>query len=287
MGFRMAALKGARWLLWTFMGLIMVRGIASFVLPAPKAPAEAAAPPPAAAVAPDREPPAAFAALFAREYLTWSAGKESDRAARLQGLIAQGLDSQAGWSAGEKPLNQVAEATWPFAVRSPGEHQWLVTVAARVTTATAGGPQPRTVYLAVPVWGEAGSYVVYDYPTYVAGPAAPGARDSSPAGEQVLDSDGQIRTLLTGFFRAYAAGGAADVTYFLEPGATAGGLGGAQVFKAIADIAVRRSGQETWAGVLVTMADPLTGTSANQRYTLELVQRDGRWYIKQIVQKGA
>lgn len=285
MGFAVAAKRGASWLLWIVLGWILLRGIVSIVAP------PSAAPAPTVTQAVDepeaKEAPAALAALFAREYLTWQVGKESERAQRLQGLLARHLDPQAGWSGGAAPRSQTAEATWPFATASAGTERWLVTVAARVTTETAAGPAPRLLYLAVPVAGGADGFVVYDYPTFVPAPAL--ARDVAPAlpGQPVTDEGQQVHALLTGFFKAYASGGPLEVNYFLEPGLKVRGLDGNMAFVQVDELALSRDGTDTWVAAVVQMHDPVSGTSARQRYTLQVAERDGRWYIKQIVQKGA
>lgn len=285
MGFRVAALRGARWILWILLAWVFIRGIFSILLPPPRAEAPAAAP--AAPAADHSEAPGALGALFAREYLTWKAGQEAQRAERLRGLLAPHLDGQAGWSAGGTLADQTAEGTWPFHVRQMADGKWLVTVAARVTTHTAAGPAPRLLYLAVPVAAGPGGYQVYDFPTFVPAPAAAGTAVAPDlAGQDVSDEGGQVRALLTGFFKAYAAGGSADVTYFLEPGSKAGGLQGALEFKAVDELTLRVVEGQTWASAVVSMVDPLSGAAARQRYTLQVVQRDGRWYVKQLMQKG-
>jgi hypothetical protein len=258
----------------------MVRGIASFFVPPPQAaPAVQAAPAP-----PAYDPaPGAFASLFAREYLTWQAGHESERAGRLQGLLAAGLDSQAGWVAGPTTPNQTVEETWPFAVERQSDTHWLVTVGARVSAEPSTGPVVRTLYLAIPVQGSTErGFAVSDYPAAVPPPETAKAEDALP-GDDFTDADGQIHVLLTGFFKAYAAGGPADVAYFLEPGVQVRGLQGAFTFSELVDLKLRRNGQESWASVLVSMHDPVTSIDTRQRFTLQLTQKDGRWYIKQIL----
>lgn len=285
MGVRLAALKGARWLLWLVLVWILVRGIASIILPPPEAAPPAPAP---AAVKPaDLESPGAFAALFAREYLTVQTGKESERAARLQPLLVRSLDSQAGLAAGTaRTADQVAESTWPFRVEQQSETRYLVTVAARVTTATEKGPATRNLYLAVPVLRGPEGYAVYDYPGVVPGPAPAALNEPLLAGEEFSDPTGEINTLLVNFFKAYASGGQAEVGYYLEPGLKLRGLEGAAQFTDLQGVSLRKQGSETWAAALVGLADPVSGYQMRQRYTVQLVQRDGRWYIKQILQKG-
>lgn len=288
MGFRVGVLKGARWFLWLMIAWILVRGVSSFFVSPRMAPVPVAdAAPPAQAPA-DREAPAAFAALFAREYLTFAPGQESDRAARLQPLLLAGrLDRQAGWSASSAGAVQTVLGTWPYRVTALSDTTWQVTVAARINTQAGESKTDRFIYLSVPVVSGPGGYAVYDYPTVVPAPAASAAGEPAEKGTVIPDPNGQIRTLLTGFLKAYAAGGAADVTYFLEPGANLAGLAGAQIFGAITELTVRKDGDAVWADAVVAMEDPISKASTRQRYTVEVIERDGRWYVKQILQKGA
>jgi len=102
----------------------------------------------------------------------------------------------------------------------------------------------------------------------------------------VEDAGGRVKALLTGFFRAYAAGGEGDVAYFLVPDLSLRGLEGALEFVEVRELSLRRLGDETWAYALVRFQDPVTGAHLDQRYTLRVVERDGRWYIAEMVQKG-
>jgi hypothetical protein len=288
MGFRVGVLKGARWFLWLMIAWILVRGVSSFFVsprmgPDPVADAAAPAPPPA-----DTGAPAAFAALFAHEYLTFTPGQEAERAARLEPLLLAGsVDRQAGWSASSASAVQTVLGTWPYRVTTIAEDRWQVTVAARIHTVDGTAVTQRFIYLSVPVMGGPDGYAVHDYPTVVPAPAASSVPKPAETGTVMADPGGQIRTLLTGFLKAYTAGGAADVTYFLEPGAKVQGLAGAQVFGAITEQTVRKVGDAVWAEALVSLEDPVTKVSTRQRYTIEVIERDGRWYVKQILQKGA
>lgn len=284
---RIVVLRAVRLLLWLFLAVILVRGAASFLLP-PDAPVTQAAPaPPPAEPPPETDAPVAAATLFAREYLTWEFGKESDRAARLEPLWARRYDPQAGWEPAEKAASQTAAAAWPSAVKQLDPTHWLVTVAVSVVSRADSGPQYRVLYLTVPVLQEKGGCVVYDYPTLVPAPERAAGGEAWPPGDSMTDPDGQVMGLLTGFFRAYAAGDGRDLTYYLEPDLSVRGMGGTMLFRGIADLTLRRAGKEVWALALVRMEDPVTGTVIRQRYTLQVVERNGRWYIGQILQKGA
>jgi hypothetical protein len=294
MGFRVSALKGARWFLWLMVIWILVRGVASFLVPPREAPAAVVKDDPAAMAAAaataiaEREAPGAFAALFAREYLTVTPGAESQRSARLAPMILAGRFSPSvSLPTGTDFVGQTVGGTWPYRVENVGESTWLVTVAAKVTTQMAQSAAERFIYVAVPVLSGPSGYVVYDYPTVVPAPVSAGMQAPAAPGDVITDPNGQIRNLVAGFMKAYAAGSASDVTYFVEPGSAVQGLAGSQVYVEIAELTVRKNGSDVWADALVSMQDPISKIVTRQRYTLQVVERESRWYVKQILQKGA
>jgi hypothetical protein len=288
MGFRGVALKGARWVVWLFLAWVCLRGVVSIVLPPPVR--ETVSPP--AKMEPaepeEREGPMAFAVLFAREYLTWAGGEKAvqDRAERLKPFLASQVDGQAGWAPGEKPAAQTVTAALPYRLERVANDRWLVTVAATVTV-QGETPVSRSVWLAVPVAGGKGQFVVYDLPTRLAPPKPAVLTGPALAGAEIADEGGQVRTLLNGFFRAYVAGNDGDMSYFLVPGLKVNSLHGSLVYKEVTELSLRRSGTETLAAAVVTMEDPVGGALLRSRYTLKVEQRDGRWYIKEIIEKGA
>lgn len=270
-------LRALRWLVWAFLLLVFVRGLASIAFPPAAAPA--AAPPAAAPGEPDGL--RAIPLLFATEYLTWRPGDPEERAQRLQPYLARYLDRQAGWAPGSGGTGQEVTGAWVHSVQPQSPSRWLVTVAARVT----GAPAPRTLFLAVPVGRSGDGWVVYDYPTLLPAPAPGEWTEPLYYGQEFAD-DGRVRSLLTGFFRAYTSGGEAEAAYYLVPGARLPGFSGQMALEDLGRLTLVRNGQETFALAEVLLRDPATGARYTSRYTLELVEREKRWYIKGILQKG-
>lgn len=313
MSFRGVALKGARWFVWVLLAWICLRGVVSIVAPPPAASPAA----PEAKVEPsapvEREEPMAFAALFAREYLAWAPGDVAvrARAERLQPFLAPQLDRQAGWAPGAEPVTQSVVEALPYRLQEREKGRWLVTVAATVAVerpaaAEAGpsgeptqgaadqgasprlqAPVTRTLWLAVPVAGGDGRFVIYDLPTQLPQPAPAAFDQPLLPGETATDEGGQIRALLDGFFRAYVAGKQGDAAYFLLPGLSVASLDGSLQYREVTELNLRRDGEKTLAAAVVTMEDPVGGALLRSRYTLTLAQRDGRWYIQEIIEKGA
>lgn len=295
MAWKGAGMRALRWALWLLLAWVFVRGIVSLV----PAPPPAAAQPAEATAREKREPDGlrAFPALFARHYLTWQPGNPDERADRLRPYLASRLDRHAGWS-GKEGTGQTVLETFVYAAKEVSETRWLVTVAARtspyqdVTEPDRSGALVKvrkplaesTVYLAVPVARSAqGGWVVYDYPSLVAQPSGGPFDEPLYYGTEITDHDDRAKALLTDFFKAYLAGG--HVTYLLVPGAQVQTVKQPWTFQSITRLTLL-GGTETWALAEVAALDPVTGSRFTFRYTTELVERDGRWYVRQILQRG-
>ncbi len=299
MAWKGAGLKVLRWFVWLLVAWVLLRGVVSFLPEGPQPAQPATAAPEEAKPAPEPAGLRSLAPMFAKEYLTFKAGGDLDRSTRLQPFLASGLDSQAGWTAGKAGFGQEVEGVWIHSVKQQSTTRWIVTVAARVapyqdtTEPDATGTQRpvhktfpvTTAYLAVPLAAtENGGWVVAEYPALVTPPAkgAPVA-ESAPA-QEISDKDDRVRTLATGFFRAYLSG-SGDVSYFLAPDVKLPALQGSWSFDGVSRVTLY-GGQEPSATVDVQVTDPVTGARFTYRYTLKLIERDSRWYIKDLLQKG-
>ncbi|MDB4895766.1 MAG: conjugal transfer protein [Firmicutes bacterium] len=288
-----------RWTLWIVLGWVFVRGILSFL---PQTPARAAEP--GVDAKPAVEPAGLRAApeMFAREYLTWTAGGADERAARLQPFLARSLDRQAGWAPGADDAGQQVEQTWVYAVRPASPTRWLVTVAARVvpfqnnvtvtkdkdgkeTRKTEAKALPaRTVFLAVPVSKAGSGWVVYDYPSLLPAPEAAAFAEPAYYGQETSDAGGRAQSLLTDFFKAYLSGG--DVTYYLTPETKLNPIKAGWSFQQVSGLKLVKTNDGTWAMAEVAVQDPASGARYTYRYTVKLAERDGRWYVADMLQKG-
>jgi hypothetical protein len=292
-------LKALRWVIWILMAFLLVRGIVSLL---PRSPAAAAQPAePSVQAIPEPNGLRAFPAMFAREYFTFHVGKgEEDRAERLRPYLARSLDRQAGWKGSAEPISQRAEDSWFYSVKQLSPTRWLVTVAVKVVrqqervehgvdgqyrTVREDLPD-ATLLLAVPVATSAdGGLVVYQLPALVPGPAAAEFTEPRAFGQPTTDKDDRVRSLVTGFFRAYFDP-AGDVTYYLAPGAEVHALRNRWTYEQLAGVELLTTDDGPWALAEVQVSDPVTSARYTLTYTLDLVEREGRWYIEDLVQKG-
>ena len=142
----------------------------------------------------------AFAADFARAYLTLLAGDPEASATAVRAFVAPELASSVVPEYGEDAPRRAVGSVSVARVAVLDDSHALVTVAAAAT----GG----TRYLAVPVARDArGGLVVSDLPSLAAPPARASVPASSmeslPAGER-----GPIEDVVSRFLRAYLAGDA-------------------------------------------------------------------------------
>ena len=168
-----------RAVLWLLVLVLLLRGLASVMEPREPA-AVVSASKPAVAAWPD-DGVRAFAADFARAYLTYSPQDPEASADAVRAFVAPELASSVVPEYGEDAPRRAVGSVSVARVQRIDDSRALVTVAAAAT----GG----TRYLAVPVARDAhGGLVVSDLPSLAAPPAlgvgAAAATESLPAGER-------------------------------------------------------------------------------------------------------
>jgi Conjugative transposon protein TcpC len=235
----------------------------------------AIAPPPPAAVAAVHEPDAAdpaaeaYATLFARRYLTWSASEPQASMRTLEPFAGSGMEQDVGLvlpASGEQRVEwaEVAQAREP----APGEH--VYTVAAQ--TDTAG-----LLYLSVPVLRTAqGELALAGYPAFVGAPAAAPARTPQRLREV---SDPGLATVVARALRNYVGASASELASDLA--------GGARVSLPGMALSLQSLQQLDWAprgsAVLATVqARDARGVDYTLAYELDVVRVQGRWEISAV-----
>lgn len=294
MGWKSAGRTVLRWAIWLFAALIFLRGVGSFFRSSlPIAELQT----PAAATAAEPAGLRAFPAMFAREYLTWRPGQPEERAARLQPYLAKGLDSQAGWTPGRGGTGQNAAGAWVYSLKPIAENRWQSLVAVMVepyaevsefdgagAQRTVRNPQAgATIYLQVPVAPTAaGGWAVSDYPSLVPAPPTGGEVQAVLAGDEVKDQGDRVKVLMSGFFKAYLGGGA-DLAYFVMPGASLPRAQTPWTLDSVSRVTLLKNGSNYTALTDVTAIDPATGARFTNRYTVSVVEKDGRWLVKELL----
>lgn len=232
---------------------------------APPRPIEVAPSSSAAAIDPAAQ---AYAALFARRYLTWNAREPARDARELEPFVGTQLDAAAGFV---PPPEGSQEVEWVEVVQSreteAGSH--VYTVAAQ----TSAG----LLYLTVGVTRtSAGALALTGYPALVGAPAA-GPPVAPPRLRAVEDA--ALQTVVRRGLGNYLAGATTDLAADLAPGAA--------VSSPPIPLQLISIGSESWApgggSVLVTVhASDGRGARYVLTYELDVTLSHGRWELSAI-----
>ena len=268
-----------RALLWMLVLVLLLRGLASVLEPRQSTPV-AQAPRSALASWPDDDA-RAFAADFARAYLSYSPSDADAYARELQSFAAPELANSIAPEFGEEAQRQSVGSVTVAHTTVVDDRHALVTVAAAVT-----GETVATRYLTVPVAHDGrGGLIVSDLPSF----AAPPARASIDAATVEPLAPGEraaIEDVLARFFDAYLAGEARELEYLVPAGKRIGALGQRHELLDVMSVslAALATGRVREVVATVRARDAATGVTYGLRYRLRLVRED-RWLVA-AVNKG-
>jgi hypothetical protein len=257
--------EAPRYLLCT-LALAGVAASIRFTLAPPRAEVVASDARAAAPVDPAAE---AYAALFARRYLTWDAAEPQASLRALEPFLGPGIEADAGL---ELPPSGEQRVEWVEVVQArepaPGEH--VYTVAAQ--TDGAG-----LLYLTVPVTRTAlGALALAGYPAFVGAPAAGPAQ---PPGHLREVDDPALATVVQRVLRNYLAASAGELEADLASG-TSVSLPGLP-------LSLQSLQHLYWApgsgAVLATVqAQDQRGVQYVLAYELDVVEQQGRWEVSAV-----
>ena len=272
-----SALRGlGRAVLWGTVLLLLARGAGDVLASGsgePSPPVSA----PAGPTFPDDDA-RAFAADFARAYLTYSPRHPDYHALAVRRFLSGELDDSAALELPERGPTQTVDQVTVARAQALARDRALITVAATVSSRTV-----TTRYLTVPVARDAtGGLVVYDYPSFSAPPTR--GNVEQPQSERLDGRDQrEIEDVLRRFLAAYFAGRSDDLAYFLPAGVSLGALG--ERYELLELLSVAQVGEEQGSrrNVLATVRarDTETGAVYVLRYRVGLERRD-RWYVASI-----
>ncbi len=225
------------------------------------------------AVAPSDPAAQAYAVLFARRYLTWSAGQPLRGERELEPFVGSRLDPAAGFVA---PTEGGQRVEWAevVQVREPETGIHIYTIAAQVET------QPQAqglLYLTVGVKRTStGALALTGYPALVGAPAsgpAIAARSLRPLEDHDLET--VVRRALTN----YLAGTTSELAADLTVGAAVSSLG-----TPLQLIGIVRDGWAPGDGsVEATIeASDSRGARYTLSYELDVTRAQGRWEVSAI-----
>jgi Conjugative transposon protein TcpC len=261
-----------RWVLWCFVAVLLIRGAADLFERQQPAAAVSSARPPAPAWPDDGA--RAFAADFARAYLSFSPKDPEASADAVRAFVAPELASSVVPEYGEDARRRTVGAVSVARVARVDDRHALITVAASAT----GG----TRYVTVPVARDGGGgLVVSDLPSLT----APPVRASVPAAslESVSSSErGAIEDVTSRFLRAYLAGDAGGLNYLTPAGVRIAALGSEHKLIDVVSLALLAPAKGRTRQVLATArVRDAAGASYALRYRLDVVRED-RWLVAAV-----
>jgi hypothetical protein len=266
-----------RFVLWALVLVLLVRGaLDTFSGVAPAAGELVRAKQPPAEVG-EREA-SAFAASFARAYLTFSPAHPERHAEALRPYSSTWLGEHAGLELPTGGGQQQVVDVEPARVIRVDRSQILVTVSVQLSPL-----RPAPIYLTVPVSGSAtGALAVVDYPSFSAPPRRAALPEPHP---RPLDDDAraQIEDLLRRFFPAYLSGHSDELAYFLPAGRTLEALRSPYTFVQLVSVEAGAAKRAKQRVVLarIRVRDDQTRATYLLRYRVEL-KRGERWYVAAI-----
>jgi len=212
----------------------------------------------------------AFAALFARRYLSWDASRPDDHRRGLEPFVGAALDPDLGLRV---PASGRRSVSWTEVI-----DDW-VGGGGRLVTVCAQTLPEGLVYLSVPVRRDSqGRLALAGYPALV-GPPSTVALRADPDQSLPEVSDPELESVASRALSNFLAGSQANLAADLAPGAHPSGPR--------APMTVQRSVALRWSAdgrslVAVVEATDTRGTSYTLRYLIAVVRAQARWEIAAI-----
>ncbi|MFF6984259.1 conjugal transfer protein [Streptomyces sp. NPDC008343] len=277
--------------LWAVVGLAVITGVRSWIIPNDSAPESTPTPTKTAPAYPSDEAQA-VAGRFARLYLTWDDDDPDTRAAALAAVLPKDSDTAMGWD-GHGQQDVLAVQPGAVVTATQGQARVRVDVLIRVTEqeatpaagkkkATPAKTADRWIGLDVPVVQTAGTVVVTGAPGMVGMPTSGPEAPELKTPEADADFARQTTETVDTFFKAYAGGDTAAVT---APGATVPPLpSGVTLVGVKSWTADAGTGDDRTGTAHVTWQ--LGGAQVEQTYRIELTRvasaEAQRWQVANI-----
>lgn len=256
-----------------------------------------------------------FAQDFASEYFNWENTDEAkkNRVERLSHFLANGLDEQAGLAFEGMEWNSRLTGSQVWKVEDTGQDTALVTLKIKHELNRKIEPDPKEVekakkkkkkppkaseetsgphekYFVVPVKTDGQSFVVNEIPYFVAAPSKPDitAMTEVDAKGKIIDSDLEkdITGFLGTFFKVYTTGSQEELGYYTA-GDDIKSMSNIITFQEVKDIVVKKGKSKNQYVVHATVIFKENESQAQviYPYELNLVKKDGRWFVQEIKNK--
>lgn len=240
----------------------------------------------------DQQKPGAVAASFVKEYLTYDIQETmaeyndyKDRIHRFSAGYMQ-ISNLSAVSASSR-----VENVYIYDINKINENQYDILIKADVKYSYPEGEVKReTSYLKVPVREISGEFIVEDTPIFTPPPETVDIDyiRFNEGDELYITEANQVKGIMGNFFKTYFTGNKEEISYYMADGKPTKGFEGRFIFLDIREFNVFDLGfDNTYKAIAqVRLSDELSNKEFYQKYNLDLVKINERWYIKKLDIRG-
>jgi hypothetical protein len=240
----------------------------------------------------------AFAESFTKEYLTYSNESvgNSDYMKRIKPYIASYLRNILVKSVSDlKPC--IVKNVYTWKVEKIKNNQGNIIVKADVIYEDMVMEEEMVetiltediIFLEVPISFSKGKYVVDDYPAISPKPEKAEIKYGMIKLEDTSNEvNEEVSFMLNNFFKTYCMGNAGELSYYVLEGSQIHGYEGRFEYISAEDLRTYALDKEksVLAIVSIKVKDQMSNMEFLQKYHMELIKKDGRWYIKDFDLRG-
>lgn len=240
----------------------------------------------------------ACAESFAKEYLTYSneSINNNDYIKRIKPYIANHLRNILSKATNDiKPCTVKNVYTWKVEKISKNQGNIIVKVDVVYEDQVMQEEMIETIFmddvifLNVPIAYVKGKYVVDDYPAISPKPKKAEIKYGLVKLEDTSNEiNEEVSFMLDNFFKTYCTGNAGELSYYVFDGSKIHGYEGRFEYICSEDLRTYELDDENsvLAIVSIKVKDLLSNMEFLQKYHLELIKKEGRWYIKDFDLRG-
>ncbi|SHK47455.1 conjugal transfer protein [Paramaledivibacter caminithermalis] len=272
-----------RLMFWTFLFFLLLKSVIGVFKPSEKIEIPE--------IKLEQQMPASVAESFVKEYLTYnissSLEEKKEYEERVYTFLADyvKLPTMIGIQADSK-----VENTYVYEIKKLKTNQYDVIVKAdTVYTFVDGQRKKKSIYLKVPVAEQEGKFVVEDTPIII-----PKVEKASIKYERYSEGDElniteafEVKEIMANFFKTYCTGKPSEIAYYMDDGKPRAGFEKSFEFLDIMDFRVHYLENIGYKAIAeIKIRDVVSNKEFLQNYNIDIVNKDGRWYIKGLNLRG-
>lgn len=230
-----------------------------------------------------------FAQNFVMEYLTYDSLSNEDYNKRIKDYIPSYLNSlgmnisghskalyasaiNIDWVSDDQ-VNVDILANVKYKINELGENQESIQREIEEDT-----------YIRVPVGMKDKSFVVEDYPIFISKPSKAALSYKNISGKRMdTEESKNVSQMLENFYRAYYEGNIGEIDYYiLDSNKKVAGLNGRYKFERLDStvVLINENEENNYLALVELSVSDINNQSIKQRFNLDIVKKDGRYYIK-------